>query len=79
MFTSTKYYPLRKNNMHTHSKCNHELKYCEKCDTVYCEKCSKEWKKETYNWTYTSLGTQTLPYPYGNGTVPCTYNCSNHT
>ena len=50
-----------KNNMHTHLKCNHKLKYCEQCDTVYCEKCSREWKKETINFTYTQPGTSTWP------------------
>ena len=42
--------------MHNHCKhndCEHELKYCKCCDTVYCIKCNKEWKQNTY---------QTFPY-----------------
>lgn len=32
--------------MHEHAdkKCEHELKFCAHCDTVYCEKCKREWK-----------------------------------
>lgn len=30
--------------MHDHKECEHELKYCSKCDTVYCEICCKEWR-----------------------------------
>jgi hypothetical protein len=40
---------------HTHHcHCDHELKFCSHCDLVYCEKCTAEWKKPTYNntWTY---------------------------
>jgi len=57
--------------MHIHSKCNHELKYCEQCDIVYCEKCNKEWKKEIYSystWPYNLQGP--------NNTVPCNYSHS---
>lgn len=31
--------------MHEHKECQHELKYCTKCDVVYCDKCNKEWVK----------------------------------
>ncbi len=34
--------------------CEHELKHCATCDTVYCVKCGKEWKVQ--NWAYTSYG-----------------------
>lgn len=34
-------------NMHQHEECEHELKYCSKCDVVYCEKCGKEWNSYT--------------------------------
>lgn len=48
--------------MHDHKECEHELKYCRKCDIVYCEKCNAEWKKNIY---------VTSPYivTYGDGTV----------
>ena len=29
--------------MHEHVECEHELKYCRKCDIAYCEKCGKQW------------------------------------
>jgi hypothetical protein len=33
--------------MHEHKECEHELKYCSKCDKVYCELCKKEWQNYT--------------------------------
>ncbi len=54
--------------MHDHNECEHEFKYCSKCDTVYCEKCGKEWynTKITYN-------PNVFTYPYiGDGTVSIT-------
>ncbi len=51
--------------MHEHKECEHEHKYCSKCDVVYCEKCGKEWKYQPviwhYNGTYTTDGT--IPTP----------------
>ena len=37
--------------MHLHPEelkvaCEHEFKYCKKCDVVYCEKCKSEWVKK---------------------------------
>ena len=28
--------------------CEHDLKCCEKCNTVYCTKCGREWLKPKY-------------------------------
>ena len=39
--------------MHEHQECQHEFKYCAKCDTVYCEKCQKEWGADNGTITYT--------------------------
>jgi hypothetical protein len=36
--------------MHEHIECDHNLKYCSKCDVVYCTKCSKEWGGHKYYW-----------------------------
>ena len=38
--------------MHEHPvpasvNCEHEFKYCKKCDVVYCEKCKGEWVKKS--------------------------------
>lgn len=37
-----------------HNHCEHDVKYCAKCDRPYCAKCSKEWyeQKFTWNWPY---------------------------
>ena len=32
-----------------HNHCEHEVRYCEKCNVCYCTKCEKEWKELT--WT----------------------------
>lgn len=47
--------------MHEHIEpkdCEHEFKYCKKCDVVYCDKCQKEWKAQEavyiYNGTLTT-------------------------
>ncbi len=50
-----------------HNHCEHELKYCEKCDVVYCKKCSKEWKTQTYYYTY-----PTYPWTWTSGTYSIT-------
>ncbi len=38
--------------MHEHSKpvplCEHKLKYCTVCDTVYCNSCKREWDRKDY-------------------------------
>lgn len=60
------------NHNHTEPQiCQHELKYCKKCDVVYCEKCQKEWSINFF--TYTSpIQLPLQPYPcitcdpYGN-------------
>lgn len=37
-----------------HNECEHELRYCKCCDTVYCTKCKREWPEQTYIYpTYT--------------------------
>jgi len=39
---------------HDHHSCEHEVKYCKKCDVAYCTKCGKEWYVQQYSY-----------YPYG--------------
>lgn len=41
--------------------CEHELKHCPVCDTVYCVKCGKEWKVQTSYWHYTNPITISTP------------------
>ncbi len=48
-----------KHEHETPKPCEHELKHCTVCDTVYCVKCGKEWKVQTYSWT--TYGTNTWP------------------
>lgn len=66
-------------NKHDHSKCNHNLKYCEHCDIVYCTKCSEEWKKNYNSFTYTSPGTSISPQYYCNGDAGITLCASTGT
>jgi hypothetical protein len=40
--------------MHMHNHCDHDPKYCGKCEMVYCTKCPKTWLDKAY------------PYYYGN-------------
>lgn len=35
---------------HKHDHCEHDLKYCSKCDVVYCLKCDKEWGGHQHYW-----------------------------
>jgi hypothetical protein len=47
---------------HEHTTCEHELKYCKSCNTVYCDKCKEEWEKSYkglggYNYTNTPNST----------------------
>ena len=37
-----------------HNHCDHQLRLCLQCDTVWCAKCSKEWggHHHGYNWPY---------------------------
>ncbi len=50
--------------MHEHNECEHNLKYCSKCDVVYCTKCKREWGGHSHYWwpywTWSS-GTTTIP------------------
>lgn len=41
-------------NNHVHVECEHQIKFCKKCDVVWCSECSKEW---TYGATVTSSWT----------------------
>lgn len=47
--------------MHNHHQhdCDHELKFCRKCDAVYCGKCGKEWR---VSYTFTSRGSGSTAY-----------------
>jgi len=62
--------------MHEHDECEHELRYCKKCDVVYCIKCKREWyghQSYVYPYVYPT-------YPYVPTitwiTNPITYTCS---
>jgi len=63
--------------MHDHNDCDHDLKYCGKCDVVWCRKCKKEWNTHSpyypywYN-TYPCGGTGIITYT-GNTTVACNH------
>ena len=54
-------------NMHDHCECEHELKYCKKCDVVYCQKCGREWGKwKPWDPNYTTtVYRYTITYPNG--------------
>ena len=30
-----------------HNHCDHQLKYCDKCDVAYCATCNLEWKQSS--------------------------------
>ena len=56
---------MSKHDKHDH--CEHEVKYCDKCDTAYCGKCNKEWTTDPctlnhYPW-YNDTGTVTNVWP----------------
>lgn len=50
--------------MHEHNQCEHKLKYCKICDTVYCEKCKKEW--HSFLIHYGTGATTTASWPPTN-------------
>jgi len=35
---------------HDHVECDHQVKYCKKCDVCYCVKCGTEWGRSTVTW-----------------------------
>jgi hypothetical protein len=56
-----------KHNYHQQHDCDHEIKLCKQCDTVYCTKCGKEWMK---NWYATNTYIPTSPnYFVDSGTA----------
>jgi hypothetical protein len=58
---------------HRHDHCEHDLKYCEKCDVVYCLKCDKEWGGHyCHSWYPYYIYTPTTTIPYTTPTVPYT-------
>lgn len=57
---------------HNHSHCNHDLKYCEKCDVCYCTKCDREWGGHTH-WTWYWGGTAYWVYTTANDKYTITY------
>lgn len=50
--------------MHEHNECDHDLKYCAKCDVVYCAKCKREWSGHQHSiaWYGYSPQYQSLPH-----------------
>ena len=50
---------------HKHDHCEHELKYCGKCDVVWCAKCDREWGGHVHNWIYSYPYYTTTPYYTG--------------
>lgn len=63
--------------MHEHNECEHELKYCKKCDVVYCEKCGREWN--TFRYNITSPFTVTYPNTWiGDGSISVSYHASHN-
>lgn len=52
--------------MHEHNDCDHDLKYCSKCDVVYCTKCLREWGGHSHTWIYP--GWTYRPYTIWSGT-----------
>ena len=75
--------PLSNKNMnHNHCNCEHDLKYCSCCDTVYCVKCHKEWKQNFPTYTFTNTGgpwKYVDNFPDYNIPKDNTVYCSNHT
>lgn len=65
--------------MHEHNECEHEFKYCSKCDVVYCTKCNKEWTKRVlYTITtspYMQYSDGTVEYQVGNQIIYNIHNC----
>lgn len=50
--------------MHEHNECEHNLKYCSKCNVVYCTKCKREWGGHQHNyWPYYYPNTITYDVP----------------
>lgn len=47
--------------MHEHSTCEHEFRYCTKCDVVFCEKCGSEWYSSKNRWHVTYGNSSTYP------------------
>jgi len=45
-----------------HNHCDHDVKYCKKCDVPYCAKCGKEWKAQTWWINPYSTGYPTITY-----------------
>ncbi len=69
--------------MHEHKECEHELKYCSKCNVVYCEICNKEWYSYSITvsspYTATWYNTQTISDKTTNPVnvtpvITCTHN-----
>lgn len=59
--------------MHEHDFCQHKIKYCSKCDTVFCSACDSEWNRK-YRWVATVTGTN-IPSPLYE---PAYFNATNN-
>lgn len=62
--------------MHEHNECEHELKYCKKCDVVYCTKCKREWNDHVPNYKYSWYVSTTMPYWEKDWGIICDTNVS---
>ena len=58
--------------MHEHCDCEHELKYCKVCDTVYCKLCHKEWRYSSWWYCNGHLYGDFNETEYTDGTVIAT-------
>ena len=62
--------------MHAHNcGCQHDLRHCPCCDTVYCGKCGKEWKQQVWHYTpytITWASTNSEPIRYDT-TITCSH------
>ena len=57
-------------NQHEHLECEHEVKYCKKCDVAYCVKCGREWtgSKEYYPYYWPIYPYEPYRITYGPNT-----------
>ena len=67
--------------MHKHHDCDHEVKYCARCDVAYCTKCAKEWSAKSVwvnPYTWKPYTTPAYPNTFPNVTCQGTSEPHNH-